>query len=122
MMIDGPAAAIATPLPTNSPAPMMPPIVIIETCRGRNERLSVFSSVPFVVSALAAASVVLAGDIVILPSTPEYPCGSFTQKVGSAVGILAPRRSMMIGVVLAQVVENLSGFLVRHRSPEAFAH
>jgi hypothetical protein len=31
---------MATLLPTNSPAPMMPPIEIIATCRGRSERLS----------------------------------------------------------------------------------
>jgi hypothetical protein len=38
------AAAIAALLPTNRPAPMMPPIVIIVTWRGRRERLSEWSS------------------------------------------------------------------------------
>jgi len=33
---------MATLLPTNSPAPMMPPMVIIATWRGRSERLSAF--------------------------------------------------------------------------------
>src|SRR6516165_4480040 len=40
MRIAGPAVAMATLLPTNRPAPMTPPIVIIETWRGRSERLS----------------------------------------------------------------------------------
>src|SRR5215468_7946773 len=42
----GPAAAIATLLPTKRPAPMMPPMVIIETWRGRRERLSSFGWTP----------------------------------------------------------------------------
>src|SRR6516225_2713097 len=42
MMTAGPAAAMATLLPTKRPAPMMPPMVIIETWRGRSERLSSF--------------------------------------------------------------------------------
>src|SRR5512137_880600 len=40
----GPAAAMAALLPTNRPAPMMPPIVIIDTCRGRRDRLRECSS------------------------------------------------------------------------------
>ncbi len=44
MRIAGPAAEIATLLPTKSPAPMMPPMVIIATCRGRRERLRAFWS------------------------------------------------------------------------------
>src|SRR5258708_11120570 len=39
MMTAGPAALIATLLPTNRPAPMMPPIVIMNTWRGRSARL-----------------------------------------------------------------------------------
>src|SRR4029077_8182618 len=44
MTIAGPAAVMATPLPTKSPAPMMPPMVIIATWRGRRDWLSALSS------------------------------------------------------------------------------
>ena len=43
-MTAGPTAAMATLLPTNNPAPMMPPMVIIEMWRGFSERLRVGSA------------------------------------------------------------------------------
>src|SRR6516162_1315829 len=51
----GPVAAIAALLPTNSPAPMMPPIEIIVTWRGCSKRLSSGMSLPlFRLAALRA--------------------------------------------------------------------
>ena len=51
MMTAGPVALMATLLPTKSPAPMMPPMVIIATCRGRSERLSSWDSAGATVTA-----------------------------------------------------------------------
>ncbi len=39
-MMAGPTAAMAALLPTKSPAPMMPPMAIIVTCRERRLRVS----------------------------------------------------------------------------------
>jgi len=40
MTLAGPAAAITALLPTNSPAPITPPIAIIDRCRDSSERLN----------------------------------------------------------------------------------
>src|SRR5215475_14086126 len=44
-MTAGPAALMATLLPTKRPAPMMPPMVIMATWRGRSDRLNSWDSV-----------------------------------------------------------------------------
>src|SRR5437762_4899898 len=95
-MTAGPTAAMATLLPTNSPAPMMPPMVIMEMWRGFSERLRAGSAG----SAGASVCVRICGEDILYFFNPR---GCLDDETNRTTGLpaLMPKADLRLRIVLA---------------------